>query len=271
MGQSPPITEPLWKMAWGTELDIGNISALIIESADREREAKLIKTNKKDKEYRKNTGFSWISSLFARGKRERKAEGWRLWCTVIVCVRLCVFSASTYVYLCTWACVWSFTILIWEFFSCVWLWLVHTHSSLLLLLPHLYVCIFLDWLNLGWMWTLQLGSKACTTSCLPTHWHLPRSTNSTCPPTRQHTHWQRHQENKPHKSPCIISILSWQIYTSCQSMALCEYYILPSVIDVCVHGEDMRGVCWRLALPGWAGTRRQWERERALSILIGPC
>lgn len=50
-------------MAWGTELDIGNISALIIESADREGEAKLIKTNKKDKEYKKNKGFSWISYL----------------------------------------------------------------------------------------------------------------------------------------------------------------------------------------------------------------
>lgn len=34
-------------MAPGTEVDIGNISALIIESADREIEAKLIKTNKK--------------------------------------------------------------------------------------------------------------------------------------------------------------------------------------------------------------------------------
>ena len=33
-------------MARGTELDIGNISALIIERVDREREAKLIKTNK---------------------------------------------------------------------------------------------------------------------------------------------------------------------------------------------------------------------------------
>ncbi len=58
-------------MARGTELDIGNISALIIESADREREAKLIKTNKKDKEYRKNKGFSWISCLYAQGKGEK--------------------------------------------------------------------------------------------------------------------------------------------------------------------------------------------------------
>jgi hypothetical protein len=50
-------------MARGTLVDIGNISALIIESADREREAKLIKTNKKDKEYRKNKGFRWIGCL----------------------------------------------------------------------------------------------------------------------------------------------------------------------------------------------------------------
>lgn len=50
-------------MTRGTELDIGNISALIIESADREREAKLIKTNKKDKEYRNNKGFGWNSCL----------------------------------------------------------------------------------------------------------------------------------------------------------------------------------------------------------------
>lgn len=65
-------------MARGTELDIGNISALIIESADREGEAKLIKTNKKDKEYRKNKGFSWISCLYAKGERARgKVEGCR--------------------------------------------------------------------------------------------------------------------------------------------------------------------------------------------------
>lgn len=60
-------------MAQGTELDIGNISALIIESADREMEAKLIKTNKKDKEYRQNKGFSGIRHLFAY-ERERKGE-----------------------------------------------------------------------------------------------------------------------------------------------------------------------------------------------------
>lgn len=59
-------------MARGTEVDIGNISALIIESADREMEAKLIKTNKKDKEYSKNKGFSRIKCLFAARKREGK-------------------------------------------------------------------------------------------------------------------------------------------------------------------------------------------------------
>lgn len=62
-------------MAQGTELDIGNISALIIESADREMEAKLIKTNKKDKEYRKNKGFSWIRHLSPMEREKELKEG----------------------------------------------------------------------------------------------------------------------------------------------------------------------------------------------------
>lgn len=35
-------------------------------------EEKLIKTNKKDEEYRKNKGFSWISCLYFKRKEGEK-------------------------------------------------------------------------------------------------------------------------------------------------------------------------------------------------------
>ena len=90
-------------------MDIGNISALIIESADREREAKLIKTNKKDKEYRKNKGFRWIGCLWSTGEGENAGlEGKmnRVVCRhcvrVCMCVRVCV---CVFVCVCMCVCV----------------------------------------------------------------------------------------------------------------------------------------------------------------------
>lgn len=62
-------------MAQGTELDIGNISALIIESADREGGGgvKLIKTNKKRQGIQKEQKIlvgSAACTLKERGKGE---------------------------------------------------------------------------------------------------------------------------------------------------------------------------------------------------------
>ena len=89
-------------MTRSTGVDIGNTSALIIERADSESEEKLIKTNKKDKEYRKNRGFRRIGA-YSLWERDEEREG-RFGARDIgcVCVGVCVCA-------CVWVCLcWCF-------------------------------------------------------------------------------------------------------------------------------------------------------------------
>ena len=148
----------------------------------------------------------------------------------------------------------------------------HSHTHTCTHTAHFFffscMCVFLDWLNLGWIWTLRFRSKACTTLPLAlTKMHK----QYLYPHTHSHTHTPTHirvktPTNKPHKSPCIISILSWQIYTSCQSMALCEYCILLPVIGVCVQRGYEKSA---LAPPRCWFEMGRGDSEGALSILIG--
>lgn len=194
MGQSPPITKPQWKMARGTELDIGNISALIIGGADREMEAKLIKTHKKKT---RNTERTRALAGSDGGKRE--------W-TVEVCrweIRA-AFSGSV-----SDSQVLSFLLGMWYFFFVCVCATVNRHWH-----PHAYihqqtrttaalsasvcVCVFLE---IDW---ISVGSELCSLvvvrdpkpaeNLAPTHTPSPTEMHKqhTCP----HIHRLRHQQIK---------------------------------------------------------------------------
>lgn len=79
----------------GTGRDIGNISALIIGSTDRERgierQRELIKTNKRD-EWGKNKGFRWI--CFPYSKLQAKTAAGGVMKCMCVCVCMCLVLLS---------------------------------------------------------------------------------------------------------------------------------------------------------------------------------